>query len=294
MTGQLKVAIATFALGTITLFSSATISTGSTMPALAACLGTGALIADRLAACTQAIDAGGVPDHTLAALHSAKAHLFADMPGGFAKAAAEMSEALRLEPANTSFLSARALYYRIAGDYDQALADLDRLIDDKFDTRQNFLSRAQIWFEKGDTNKALADIDNVLKESPDDVIARVLRARLLAAAATQKGDYAEAISDLDEALQIGPKYGPLFVQRARLRRLAGDLEGALRDFESLLSVNRADLTAHFERGLVYEAMGKKDLAAADFGILAGINASTTENKTMKDEAIKHLRALGIQ
>jgi tetratricopeptide (TPR) repeat protein len=291
---QLKVAIATFALGAITLFSSATGSTGSTTPALEACFGTGASMYDRLAACTQAIDAGGVPDHTLAALHSAKAYLFASMPGGFTKAAAEMSEALRLEPANMSFLSARALYYRIAGDNDQALADLDRLIDGKFNTRLNILSRAQIRFEKGDTNKALADIDEVLKESPGDVMARVLRGRLLAAVATQKGDYAEAISDLDTVVQTGPKYGPLFVERARLRRLAGDLEGALRDFEALLSVNRADLTAHFERGLIYEAMGKKDLAAADFGILAGINASTTENKTMKDDAIKHLRALGIQ
>jgi tetratricopeptide (TPR) repeat protein len=292
--GQFKVAIATFALGAVTLFSSATVSTGSTTPALAACLGTGAPIADRLAACTQAIDAGGVPDHTLAVLHSAKAYLFASMPGGFAKAAAEMSEALRVEPANTSFLSTRALYYEIAGDYDRALADLDRLIDGKFDTRLNILTRARIWFERGDTNKALADIDEVLKESPDDVTARVLRARLLAAVATRKGDYAEAISNLDKALQIGSKYGPLFVERARLRRLAGDLEGALRNFEALLRGNRADLTAHFERGLVYEAMGKKDLAAADFGILADINALTTENKTMKDEAIKHLHALGNQ
>jgi tetratricopeptide (TPR) repeat protein len=294
MIGQLKAAIATFALAAGTLFSSATSSIGSTTPALEACFGTGASMYDRLAACTQAIDAGGVPDHTLAALHSAKAYLFANMPGGFTKAAAEMSEALRLEPANMSFLSARALYYRIAGDNDQALADLDRLIDGKFNTRPNILARAQIWFEKGDINKALGDIDEVLKESPDDVSARLLRARLLAAAATQKGDYAEAISELDEALKIGPKYGPLFVQRARLRRLAGDLEGALRDFEVLLRFNRADLTAHFERGLVYEAMGKKDLAVADLGILAGINASTTENKTMKDEAIKHLHALGIQ
>ena len=83
--------------------------------------------------------------------------------GDYAKAAAELTEALRLNPKFAPAQNDRGVAYRRSGDNDKAMADFDAAV--RLDPRYAFAvhNRGLVWRDKGAYDKAIADFDEALK-----------------------------------------------------------------------------------------------------------------------------------
>jgi tetratricopeptide (TPR) repeat protein len=89
----------------------------------------------------------------------------------------------------------------------------------------------------------------------------------LGVALAELGQYREAAAQLDEALirETDPdtRFAILF-NRAHARTLAGDLAGALRDYDAALVLRPEAAQAYFRRGAVYHDLGEYGPARRDW------------------------------
>jgi tetratricopeptide (TPR) repeat protein len=90
----------------------------------------------------------------------------------------------------------------------------------------------------------------------------------------EMGNYPKAMADCNRALRLKPDDPGLLANRGMVYRKTGDLEQAIADFSRAIASNlpEAEYT-HLQRGEVYFAQDRYDLALADFQLAAG-QAST--------------------
>jgi tetratricopeptide (TPR) repeat protein len=115
-------------------------------------------------------------------------------------AAADLGEAIRLDPKCAATFAFRAVIYANLGKTDKALADLDEAIrlDSKNIAQYKF--RGQINEYIGDLDKAMADFDAVIRLDPKSAEAYTARADLYA----RKHETAKAAADYAEAERLSP------------------------------------------------------------------------------------------
>jgi len=115
----------------------------------------------------------------------------------FARAIAEFTEAIRLDPKD-----AELFYYRgnAQSDPDRAIADYDEAIrlNPKYDLA--FSNRASSYVAKGEYDRAIQDYDEALRLDPRNPVKLWKRA----AAYQIKGDYDRAIEDWDQVIRLNP------------------------------------------------------------------------------------------
>ncbi len=84
-----------------------------------------------------------------------------------------------------------------------------------------------------------------------------------ASARQAAGDLAGAIRDYDAALALRPGYTSGYRNRGVARMSLGDLRGALADFDQAIRLQPADAAGYFLRAAVYKAQGDPRRAVAD-------------------------------
>ena len=77
------------------------------------------------------------------------------------------------------------------------------------------------------------------------------------------GDLEGALRDFDEAIHLNPNYALAYANRGAARHKAGDLGGALADFDEVIRLNLFDAVAYYNRGTARYHMGNFDEALAD-------------------------------
>ena len=82
--------------------------------------------------------------------------------GNLNKAIADYTEAIRLDPKNSSYLAARARAWELKKDYDKAIADYTEAIRRYPKNNFSFEDRARAWIAKKDYDKAIADYTEVI------------------------------------------------------------------------------------------------------------------------------------
>lgn len=251
---------------------------------------------DGIAACTKAIDAGTWQGRDLAAAYMARGQAYYDRVdlnlaladfdraldadptyapaydgrGRFflfypARAAAEFSEAIRLDPNNAAYRVDRAAAYLTAADFDHALADTNEAVRLDATNAAAYRVRGNIYRARGDVDgdldRAIADLSEAIRLAPTDKYAYFDRG----AAYQAKADLDRALSDYDRTIKLGP-FTHAYVVRAGALLAKGDRAGAISDYDEAIrrSPDVADnAEAYRGRAAARQANGDPAGAAAD-------------------------------
>src|SRR5205814_473906 len=164
------------------------------------------------------------------------------------RAFAAYSRAIELNARDWSALNNRAILSLGRGNYDAALADIERAIPIAPGEMMAHLltSRGSAYAKKGQTDRALAEYDRAL------------------AISLQKKQLPQALADLDIAAKAAPRDVNVRLQRGSLLALTGQHERALADFDQALSIKPNNAAAYAGRGLVYRAKGDLPRALAEY------------------------------
>jgi tetratricopeptide (TPR) repeat protein len=141
--------------------------------------------------------------------------------GDYAKAMANLNEAIRLNPNVATAYYDRGLTYAKIGDRERALADYTEAI--RLDPRHvvALRDRGLIYASVGDLDKALADFNEAIRVNPMYTWAFNSRGYTY----QLKGDYDRAMADYNEAIRLDPRYALPLCNRGMLKRKINDSSG---------------------------------------------------------------------
>ena len=179
----------------------------------------------------------------------------------------------------------------LAGDYKQAVADMDQVIANAPNNLNHYAERARLRLEAGDFAGSLADYEHIIKANPGHASAYTYRSQV----AQRQGRYADAVADLTKALELSPATEPEpWNNRAYGRALAKvELPDALTDVERALKLfnlqkthipdsnsnaellrsddNRTEASYLDTRGYVHHLLGNQEQALADLNRAIELN-----------------------
>ncbi len=220
----------------------------------------------RIAACTWLIK----QSYALPSINRAEA-LFRrsyayDASHDYDRAIDDLTEALKLQPRNLSYLNNRAYTWKLKGDIDHRLADYQTAydIDPHFHTLGADLSNTLV--DRGDRSEvagrlgeAIADYDRALLYSPDSYGAL----NNLGMAYVDGHDYRAAVERLEKAVAVAPDRFEAYETLGQAFAGAGELDHAVESFSKSLAINPNKALNFNRRGDVYRRLGKLPLALAD-------------------------------
>ncbi len=143
------------------------------------------------------------------------------------------SQALVLDPLNSSIYEARGTSLFVKRRYQQAINDFDKSISiDK----SNYLSYSGRGYAKdflNDRRGALQDLDTAIRLCPQDSNLYTSRSDVR----LKLGDSAGALKDANKAISLNPNNAWFYYSRSRLLAQTGDSTSALRDLRKASSLN---------------------------------------------------------
>lgn len=147
-----------------------------------------------------------------------------------------------------------------AGALDAAIADLSEAVKLNPADNQAFTYRALARTGLGDVDGAIADYGEVIRLRPNSPIGFIGRGHLQLV----KGEARPAIGDFSEAIRLNPNGAAAYNNRGLAHKSAGDLARAIDDYTSAIALNPIYALAYNNRGYAYEASGRKAEAVADY------------------------------
>lgn len=126
------------------------------------------------------------------------------------------------------------------------------------DLRALVLERAN----QGRYPEAIALLDRLLEQNPRSALDYNNRGLMY----FQSGQYAEAIADYNRAIELNPRLDSAYNNRANCYAAQGNLAAALTDYEVALDFNPGNLRALINQGVAYRQMGLYDLALENFDL----------------------------
>jgi tetratricopeptide (TPR) repeat protein len=202
----------------------------------------------------------------------------------YARAIADHTRIIALKPDHTSAYLARANAYRNLGDYQRQIADLTELVRIK-PNADAYMNRGTAYLSLKDHDNAFADLTQARQLSPG----HPGPLSGLAAIHTARGEYPQALALHDEAIKRAPHLTWVYSGRARTYLRMGEYQKALADAERALTMIR-HASAFNLRAEVYEAMGRRDDAAADFRAALALNHNPEANAASR----AGLQRLGLE
>jgi len=160
----------------------------------------------------------------------------------------------------------RGVAYERSKLYAQAIADFEESIQLWPYRASTYVNRGDAYAATSQFQNALADYNSALKLDPRARGIHAARARLY----LRLGYYYLALDDLDRSVARGQDDALLLAERCEARaRLKRDLARALSDCNTALRLKPRDPLALHARGLAEAALGRYDLAIADFSDVLG-------------------------
>jgi len=181
-----------------------------------------------------------------------------------AKAEADLTAALALEPVDPALYAERGYFYMRRNRFADALADfLTGAKLDPANARFRFAAgRAQA--ARGNYSTAIPFYDEAIRLNPRDAASFLARAE----ARVRVDMLAQARTDYDRAIAIGlarnnDRYFA-YLGRGYVDLVRGDYSGAIGDFDRALELDPAAVSALLWRGYAREMGGRTDLALDDY------------------------------
>lgn len=152
----------------------------------------------------------------------------------FAKALADMDEAIKLQPQFAGYFINRAFLRYNLDDYFGAMADYDYAIQLEPLNATALFNRGLLRAEVHDNNKAIDDFSKVISLDPNNYHALYNRALLYKDIA----DYKSSVADLDKVIEAFPTFSGAYFVRSEDLRLMGETARAERDYRKSLALSK--------------------------------------------------------
>ena len=181
-----------------------------------------------------------------------------------AEAVGDYAKALELLPLNRNMMFNKALAQEEAGMTAAADSTYTELIEAYPGYGEAYVGRAQLLLHQGDTIAATADLDKALSITPGMVNALVVRSSITK-------DRKEALQYMEQAVRQQPDRTWLRINRAVCRYHAGDLNGALEDFDYVLEVEPMNYAALYNRAMLRMELRDNDRAVVDLNRIIALH-----------------------
>ena len=159
-----------------------------------------------------------------------------------------------------SYFRSCALKLADDGNYTEAIALLNQLINHNPHNAIDYNNRGLIFFKNGNHEKALNDYNRAIELNPK--LASIYNNRANCYAAS--GDLMAALSDYDLALDLNPHYVRAWINRGITLRDLGKYQEAIDNFEIALLFGQLETNIWAERGRTYHIWGEWNCAMADY------------------------------
>ncbi|MFE5035387.1 tetratricopeptide repeat protein [Streptomyces sp. NPDC056683] len=179
--------------------------------------------------------------------------------GDYEGALADLDRVLELEPDNPWNVILRGEHHRLARHHDEAVADLTEGIRRDPASEFAWASRGAAHERHGDLDTALADFERALGLKPDYAWALARRSRVWRGL----GDPARRLADLDRALALQPDWAWGRCERGDALRVTGRDEEALADYDRALELDPGYAYAYASRGVSLSNLGRHEEGLAD-------------------------------
>jgi tetratricopeptide (TPR) repeat protein len=189
----------------------------------------------------------------------ARGFVYARM-GDNAKALADFSEAIRLNPDNWAAYSDRKAVYAKQGEYDKEIADIKEAIRLRPDDDTMHILLAQAYDGKKEYDRAIAVLDRLLQKKPDNYSAYTNRADFH----INTKEYDAAISDVNEMIRLKPDDARGYSLRALVYTLKKAFDLAIPDITQAIRLEPDGFISDYSlRGSLYNLKGNYERAVAD-------------------------------
>jgi tetratricopeptide (TPR) repeat protein len=138
-------------------------------------------------------------------------------------------------------------------DYTNAISINQKYVD-------AFINRSYAYFQTGDYTRVIEDCDKIIALEPANAIIWNRRG----SAWYEKEDDDKAITDFSQAIKIKNDYAAAWYNRANAWYNKREVDKALADLNRCLAINPSFADAYISRGKIFQFMGNKESAAADF------------------------------
>ncbi|QLE54053.1 tetratricopeptide repeat protein [Nostoc sp. TCL26-01] len=159
-----------------------------------------------------------------------------------------------------SYLRSRALRLAQQGNYPEAIALLNQLINRDPHNAVDYNNRGLIYFQSGQAQQALQDYNTALELNPCLPSAYNNRANYYAA----RGELSTALADYDRAIDLNPRHVRAWINRGITLRDLGKYEQAIDNFDITLLFGQLEAHIWAGRGRTYHLWGDWNCAIADY------------------------------
>ena len=167
---------------------------------------------------------------------------------------------LSANPADFYAIGNRGIAYRRVGDYDRALADIETVFRMRPHLAGLYAERGMIFARMGQNAAALRDFDEALRRDANLIQVYFERAMVY----EDTGQLDRARADIERALDRDFKLvAGLYADLGQRLAKAGNYNKAIIAFDKSIEIYPW-LSIFLDRGAAHEAMGNRDLAAADY------------------------------
>jgi tetratricopeptide (TPR) repeat protein len=167
---------------------------------------------------------------------------------------------IQATPSDAGLYVGRAEAWKLKGEIDRAMKDLNEAIrlDPKF--VKGFLNRGILWMKQDEYAKAVSDFDEAIRLDPKSAVAFANRGIAL----TGSMEYRKAILDYDKAVRLDPKSLVALFARGNFRASLSEDGRAIGDYDEIIRLDPKFAPAFLNRGLVFAMMKEYDKAIRDY------------------------------
>ena len=180
--------------------------------------------------------------------------------GRYNQALADYSRAVELDPSQAWAIGSRGQTYQAMERYDEALADYTRAIELDPSQAWAIASRGETYQLMGRYDEALADYTRAIELDPSQAWAFISRGPIY----ELMGRYDEALADYTRAIELDPSQAWAIGGRGQTYQAMERYDEALADYTRAIELDPSDEWAIAERGETYRLMGRYDEALADY------------------------------
>ena len=205
------------------------------------------------------------------------------------QAIADLTKLIELDPKNPERYTARADLWGQIESYDQAIADFDTAVALQPNNPKLYLARSGLWKEKGDDGRALADLDQIVRLEPsaENFVKR-------AEYNLDKDRFAAAVNDYNTAIKMDPKNVSYFKARAGILERKGDAASAQADYMTIIRLYDASIAgaptsqAFYERARVWQELKNYQKALADYTLAIRLDPNDKSNYSFRYYLVREM------
>lgn len=173
---------------------------------------------------------------------------------------------VELRPSNTAVRLELIEAYTDVGDYETALLQIDEVLSEDADNPEALNAQGNIYLYQGAYTDAIATLDKSIEQSVDQPIIHARALNYRGRVYQETGEYDKALADFQQALETDAKTGVPLLNLANIAWTRGELSDALTQMNesaSLLS-DSTFMSMLLQRGNLHDELGDTAAATADW------------------------------